>query len=135
MTIYGDYAGFVQRNLIEDLLKECAKMRELNHPNVLTLCGVCLDGGPAPYIVMPFMTNGSLLSHLKENRGSLVVDPSSTDPNDSVRIYNSEFISIVFSQVEEQKKLLDMCLQVGKGMEYLASKRLIHRDLAARNCM
>ena len=60
-------------------------MLEFDHPNVLKLLGVCLDGGPAPYIIMPFMTNGSLLGHLKENRGSLVFDPNSThDPDDIV---------------------------------------------------
>ncbi len=60
-------------------------MQEFDHPNVLTLIGVCLDGGPAPYIVMPFMTSGSLLSHLKENRASLIIDPGSAEPEDAVR--------------------------------------------------
>ena len=66
-------------------------MQEFDHPNVLTLIGVCLDGGPAPYIVMPFMTGGSLLSHLKENRKLLVLDPASTECDDSVSPFCSKF--------------------------------------------
>ena len=48
-------------------------MCTFDHPNVLTLKGVCLDGGPAPYLVMPFMANGSLLSYLRNNRNSIVI--------------------------------------------------------------
>ena len=58
---------------MRDMLRECSKMEKFNHPNVLTLKGVCLDGGPAPFIIMPFMSNGSLLDYLKKNRGTLVV--------------------------------------------------------------
>ncbi len=68
--------GFLQKELVTDLLKECAKMQELDHPNILPLRGVCLDGGPAPYIIMPFMANGSLLGHLRENGESLVLHPT-----------------------------------------------------------
>ena len=85
MIAASNLSGFVDKERIQCLLKECSKMNELNHPNVLTLRGVCLDGGPSPYIVMPYMTNGCLLSYLKENRGSLVLEPCSIDQDDVVR--------------------------------------------------
>ena len=65
--------GFYDSAAVREMLKESAEMYKFDHPNVLTLTGVCLDGGPAPFIIMPFMTNGSLLSYLKKNRASLVV--------------------------------------------------------------
>ena len=58
----------MSEDLIHNLLNECTKMLKFDHPNVLTLTGVCLDGGPTPYVVMPFMFNGSLLSYLKRER-------------------------------------------------------------------
>ena len=61
-------------------------MSEFDHPNVLTLRGVCLDGGPAPYIIMPFMTNGDLLTYLKNNRKTLVIASGSEDEEVSSRI-------------------------------------------------
>ena len=70
--------------MVRDLLKECAKMHNFEHPNVLKLTGVCLDGGPAPYIIMPFMAKGSLLSYLKEQRSDLILDPSDISSADNV---------------------------------------------------
>ena len=76
-TLLNFFEGFVDDELVENLLKECVRMQTLDHPNVLKLSGVCLDGGPAPYIIMPFMANGSLLNYLQDNREYLVVDSSS----------------------------------------------------------
>ncbi len=76
--------GFLQKEHVTEMLKECAKMKEFDHPNVLTLRGVCLDGGPAPYIIMPFMANGSLQGHLKENRQKLVLDSNTSEMDEVV---------------------------------------------------
>ena len=77
-------AGLYDRSTVRDMLKECAKMYNFDHPNVLPLMGVCLDGGTAPYIIMPFMANGSLLAYLKKNRETLVISLSDNN-EDEVR--------------------------------------------------
>ena len=64
-------------------------MYKFDHPNVLTLKGVCLDGGPAPYLVMPFMANGSLLSYLHRNRDTLVVINKDDDDEVSYKVLYS----------------------------------------------
>ncbi len=55
------------------MLKEALKLKHFQHVNVLSLIGVCVETGPAPYIVMPFMSNGSLLSYLRQEKLALVL--------------------------------------------------------------
>ena len=54
-------------------------MKHFDHPNVLHLIGVCLDAGPAPYVVMPYMANGSLLHYLKKERDNIVLQVGGDD--------------------------------------------------------
>ena len=44
-------------------------MKDFDHPNVLRLIGVCLDSPNCiPYLVLPFMENGSIKDYLKSKR-------------------------------------------------------------------
>ena len=70
--MYLSLAGYFDQTEIDKIMEESLKMRKFKHSHVMGLIGVCLDAGPAPYIVMPYMANGSLLSYLKKERGSLV---------------------------------------------------------------
>ncbi len=53
------------------MVSEITKMQEFHHPHVMSLIGVCLDAGPGVSMVMPYMTNGSLLDYLKKERCDL----------------------------------------------------------------
>ena len=54
-------------------MEESVKMKRFNHPHVMRLIGVCIDKGASPYIVMPYMAYGSLLSYLKKYRAELTL--------------------------------------------------------------
>ena len=55
------------------LLKEVTTMLLFDHPNVMSLIGVCFDG-EMPLIIMPFMSNGSVLGYVKRNKMKLLFD-------------------------------------------------------------
>ena len=57
-------------------------MSRFKHSHVMGLLGVCLDAGSAPFIVMPYMANGSLLKYLKKERKNIVL--SEEDDEDEV---------------------------------------------------
>ena len=48
-------------------------MSQFKHAHVMGLIGVCLDAGSAPYIIMPYMANGSLWKYLKQERDNIVI--------------------------------------------------------------
>ena len=105
--------GFINDEAVQELLSECVKMKSLNHLHVMTLKGVCLDGGPVPYIVLPYMANGSLLSYLKKERSSLTITvPVSTAEN-----------TVIGGEEEKQSDVSTIC-QIYKFNKILASSLL-----------
>ena len=47
-------------------------MKDFNHPNVLGLTGVCFDTPDGyPFLILPFMVNGSLKDYLRNSRVNL----------------------------------------------------------------
>ncbi|XP_078116383.1 tyrosine-protein kinase BTK [Sander vitreus] len=90
----------------DDFIEEAKIMMKLRHENLVQLYGVCTKQRPI-YIVTEFLSNGCLLTYLREG----------------------------LKQHPTTVHLLEMCKDVSEGMAYLESQQYIHRDLAARNCL
>ncbi|XP_072286182.1 tyrosine-protein kinase BTK isoform X2 [Pyxicephalus adspersus] len=89
----------------DEFINEAKCMMKLSHQNLVQLYGVCTKQRPI-FIITEYLSNGCLLSYLKEFRPRL-----------------------------NQADLLSMCSDVCSAMSYLESKQFLHRDLAARNCL
>ena len=66
--------GLFSSSDLKSLVEESLVMVHLKHPNVMKLIGVCIDQQDTPYIVMPYMSLGSLLSYLRKNKEELMIN-------------------------------------------------------------
>ena len=101
--------GATENEKIE-FLKEAKLMWNFKHDHILNLIAICLDNDPN-FLILELMEAGDLLSYLRANR-----------PN-------------ALTQGVTLTELIQMCLDVAKGCEYLEQLHFVHRDIAARNCL
>ena len=89
---------------LSDFLEEAAIMKEMKHPNLVQLLGVCTREPPF-YIVTEFMSRGNLLDYLRNSN----------------RVEVTEVV------------LMYMATQIAAAMSYLESRNFIHRYVCIGN--
>eukprot|EP00040_Diaphanoeca_grandis_P003553 m.25202 g.25202 ORF g.25202 m.25202 type:complete len:1008 (+) comp14914_c0_seq1:265-3288(+) len=90
---------------LDSLVAEAQLVASFDHPNVIACFGQVTKSAPA-MIVFEFMSNGSLLGYLEEA-----------------------------PELPRLQRLMQMAIDVAKGMSHLEKRCFIHRDLAARNIL
>ena len=96
------------------LLKEGLSLYRIGHPNLLAVIGVSVEDRGAPILLYPdtgYMNLKRFLLRCKHG--------SCDGPPRGITTL----------------EIVEMALQVAKGIQYLHRKRLVHRDVATRNCV
>ena len=70
ILIFSIHAALLGVTEKERLLKEVSFMLTFSHPNVMPLIGLSFDE-ETPLVIMPFMSNGTVLSYVRENKKNL----------------------------------------------------------------
>ncbi|KAK0056495.1 proto-oncogene tyrosine-protein kinase receptor Ret [Biomphalaria pfeifferi] len=116
----------------QDLVSEFQLLKEVDHPNVIKLLGVCTQKGPL-YVIVEYCELGSLRSFLRgaklKSKARSWEDKQRIGGTDGSSQVNSTTRTLTF------RDLLSFAWQIAKGMDYLASLKIVHRDLAARNVL
>ncbi|XP_070548644.1 tyrosine kinase receptor Cad96Ca-like [Ptychodera flava] len=107
----------------KDLIRELDVMKKLKpHPRVVRLLASCTLPREDPiYVIVEYVSNGSLKNYLQKNSSVNSTYTSMTNAEQETTLTN--------------KDLVKFALQVAEGMDYLHRNNCIHRDLAARNIL
>ena len=75
---YYSIAELYSKSEAKRLMKELTTMLSFDHPNVMMLIGMCMDR-TAPLIIMPFMSNGSVLEYVRQHKHELFLTIENPD--------------------------------------------------------
>ena len=64
---------------VNSLNQEILKMVHFDHPNVMSLIGVCIDGA-SPVLIMPYMAKGNVLEYVRCHKNELSFASNSESP-------------------------------------------------------
>ncbi|PFX33600.1 Tyrosine-protein kinase RYK [Stylophora pistillata] len=105
-------SGMASEDQVNLLLIESSMLKDLTHKNLLPVMAVCLEDERQPLIMFPFMNRGNLKMFIKKSRSPEGGSKSLTTAD-----------------------LVHVGIQIAKGLQYLARRRITHKDVAARNCV
>ncbi|KAK3747506.1 hypothetical protein QZH41_011373 [Actinostola sp. cb2023] len=123
------------------MLIESSMLRDLTHINLLPITSVCLEDEKQPLVMFQFMNRGNLKLFLKKSRSPEGMSKNINNNNNIVMMVMVLMIAAV-DDVDDNDEmasittadLVHIGIQIAKGMQYLARRKIVHKDLAARNC-
>ncbi|EFX62888.1 hypothetical protein DAPPUDRAFT_119760 [Daphnia pulex] len=134
-------------NALDALIRELKMMIHLwEHLNIVNLMGACTNTNIKEEIlvIIEFCKFGDLKSYLIKHRdqfinelNALAHEPAHvTEMPERDQTYKSrKDLDANFTQIIKTSDLISWSYQIARGMEFLASKKVLHGDLAARNVL
>lgn len=105
-------SGMASEDQVNLLLIESSMLKDFTHRNLLPIMAVCLEDEKQPLVMFPFMNRGNLKLFIKKSRSPEGGSKSLTTAD-----------------------LVHVGIQIARGLQYLARRRIVHKDVAARNCV
>ncbi|CAD6193093.1 unnamed protein product [Caenorhabditis auriculariae] len=123
-----------------DLVSEMETFKVIGyHENLLRLVGCCTGTGPL-YVVLELCRHGNLRDFLRAHRpkdektDKKKMDGDLMDYLEPRKINDKQPDRELIPHLT-QRHLVQFAWQVARGMDFMASRKIIHRDLAARNVL